>query len=452
MLGQPATVIASRVRAGEADPVAVVREHLEWIEAANGRVGAFERLRGERALEEAESLSRRPDLAALPLAGVPVGIKDNVCIAGEPMRVGTAAMPDSPCESDHEIVRRLRQAGAIPVGTTRVPELCIWASADNAFGVARNPWDPARTPGGSSGGSAAAVASAMVPIAHGNDGLGSIRIPAACCGLVGFKPGSGVLPSEFGAHAWFGMAESGPLATTVTDASLMFDVMVGRPPAVEVRPPDGTLRIAVSLRAPLPATPLDSGYRDAARKVGELLSDSRHHVEITDPPYPVRNTIPVLARWFAGPMEDAKALDVDRLEPRTRRHVGMGRLMTRLGLIRKSDAQWWRRKAAAFFEAHDVLITPALAAPPIPAAAWSKRSWISNIAANVMYAPFSAPWNLAGFPAMVVPAGMHPAGVPLSVQLVAGPGGEDLLFSLARQIEMLRPWTRHAPMVETDPT
>lgn len=448
MLGEPASTIAARVRAGEADPTAVVRTHLEWIEAANPKVGAFERLRPGLAVAEAEALARRPDLETLPLAGVPIAIKDNVCVQGEPMRAGSTAMPDTPCDTDHEVVARLRAAGAIVLGLTRVPELCIWATSDNAFGVARNPWDPERTPGGSSGGSAAAVASAMTPIAHGNDGLGSIRIPAACCGLVGLKPGRGVVPSGLGVHSWFGMAENGPLATTVTDAAIMFNVMAGRPAPGEVEPPPGPLRIAVSTKKTLPATPLDPEFRDAAGRVAALLSDSRHQVVESDPPYPLRNTMPILARWFAGPMADAEPLDFEKLEPRTRMQVRMGRLMTRMRMVREADAVWWRQQATRFFEQHDILITPSLASPPIPAAGWSKRSWIANVASNSMYAPFAAPWNFGGFPAMVVPAGMHHAGVPLSVQLVAAPGGEDLLLSVARQIEMLRPWTRHAPMVE----
>jgi amidase len=144
-------------------------------------------------------------------------------------------------------------------------------------------------------------------------------------------------------------------------------------------------------------------------------------------------------------MTDAAPLEFEALEKRTRQHVRMGQLVTRLRLVRQADALWWRQHAAQFFERHDILITPSLAAPPIPADHWARKSWIANVASNTMYAPFEAPWNLAGFPAMVVPAGMHNVGVPLSVQLVAGPGHEELLLSVARQIEMLKPWTRQAP-------
>jgi amidase len=151
---------------------------------------------------EAEAIDARADRAELRLAGVPVAIKDNRRVAGEPMRVGSAALPDVPQDKDHPVVARLRAAGAVVVGQTNLPELAIYPCTDSAFGIARNPWDRRRTPGGSSGGAAAAVASAMVPVAQGNDGLGSVRIPAAACGLFGIKPGFGVVPAQIGADSW----------------------------------------------------------------------------------------------------------------------------------------------------------------------------------------------------------------------------------------------------------
>jgi amidase len=182
---RPATALAADVRAGALSPVDTVRAALDRIAALDGRVGAFQLVRAERALDEAATLARRPDLGALPLAGVPVAIKDNVAVAGEPMRVGTAATRDVPSAEDHEVVARLRAAGAVVVGLTRVPELCIWPFSDGPLGTARNPWKLDRTPGGSSGGSAAAVAAGMVPIALGNDGLGSVRIPRPAAGSWG---------------------------------------------------------------------------------------------------------------------------------------------------------------------------------------------------------------------------------------------------------------------------
>src|SRR5262249_1267507 len=148
----------------------------------------------------------------------PLAVKDNTAVAGETARSGSAATPEEPAAADHEVVRRLHAAGAVVVGLSSMPELGLFPMADSVYGTVRNPWCPERTPGGSSGGAAVAVAAGMVPLAQGNDGLGSIRIPAACCGLIGLKPGTGQVPPPFGEReAWFGLAENGPLATTVAD-------------------------------------------------------------------------------------------------------------------------------------------------------------------------------------------------------------------------------------------
>ncbi|HXJ66728.1 MAG TPA: amidase family protein, partial [Actinomycetota bacterium] len=251
LVGETAGEIAEAVRSGAATPADAVREHLEQIDAMNNEVGAFLRLRREQALAEADAVAARADLADLPLAGVPIAIKDNVQVEGEPTRFGCPQTPTDPATEDHEVVKRLRGAGAVVVGITRLPELGVWGTTEDVWGVARNPWDLDRTPGGSSGGSAAAVAAAMVPVAHGNDGLGSIRIPAACCGLFGIKPGVGVVPSGVGRTSWRGLAENGPLATTVDDAALVLSVMAGDPSIATVEPPANKLRIAVSTKVPL---------------------------------------------------------------------------------------------------------------------------------------------------------------------------------------------------------
>ncbi len=433
------------MRAGTLSPADVVRAHLARITAVDGRVGAFQGLRRERALAEAEALARAPDLATLSLAGVPIAVKDNLDVAGEPTRMGSSATPETPAAQDSEAVRRLRAAGAIVVGKTRLPELGIWATSDGAFGVARSPWGLERTAGGSSGGSAAAVAAAMVPIALGNDGMGSIRIPAACCGLVGVKPGAGVVPAGIGVHDWFGMAENGPLATTVADAALMLSVLAERPDLAEVRAPAGLLRIAWSTRSPAAGVRVERAWAEAARASAELLRRAGHAVQRADPRYPNAFVPAIFGHWFAGPLEDAEGLEQRRLEPRTRRHLAMGRLATRLGLVSARRREDWRALHASFFERYDVLLTPALARVPPPADHWSERSWLANVVACVRYAPFNAPWNFAGFPALVVPAGRHPSGMPLAVQLVAAPGGEALLLSVAAELERLQPWPRHAP-------
>ena len=436
--------VAARVRAGEVSPREAVQASLDAIAALDPAVGAFQVVRGERALAEADAVAGRPDLADLPLAGVPVAVKDNVAVAGEPMRHGSAATSPDPREADHAVVRRIRAAGGVVVGLTRLPELGVWGTTDSAFGVTRNPWDLARTPGGSSGGSAAAVSAGMVPAAHGNDGLGSIRIPAACCGVVGIKPGTGVVPCDVGPTNWYGMTENGALATTAGDAGLLLSVLAGRPALAAVAPVDRPLRVAVSTAPPVKGLPVDPAYRDAAERVAAALEASGHDVVTADPPAPTAAALAVFARWFAGTLDDAEHVDRRSLERRTRVHASLGRL-TR-PLVRPGQRARLRARMRGFFTPYDVLLTPALAQRPIPAERWGERGWLANVVANARYAPFEAAWNLAGVPAMVVPAGMHPEGTPLAVQLVAPDGGEARLLSVAALIEQLMPWPRTAPV------
>ena len=446
-MGRSAAEIAALVRAGEAEPVEVVREHLEQISRLEPRVGAFRIVRAERALEEAEALGGREDLASLPLAGVPLAVKDNVAVAGEAVRHGSQATPEEAAAEDEEVVRRLRAAGAVIVGITRMPEFGLWGTTDGPWGITRNPWDPSRTAGGSSGGSAAAVAAAMVPAAHGNDGLGSIRIPAACCGVVGIKPGAGVVPKGSGLSAWAGFTENGALATTVADAALVLSAMADREDLRDPRPPGRALRIAVSVRPPLAGVRVDPEVRRIVLDLADVLAGAGHRVELADPPYAQRFARVVVARWFSAPADELPALDLARLEPRTRRHARIGLALGRiLRPPRDEDRERWRAHLAPFFEAHDVLLTPVLSGPPLPALAWHRRGWLANVLANARRSPFAAPWNLAGYPALALPAGRHPVGTPIGAQLVATAGGEGLLLSLAREVEELRPWPRHAPL------
>lgn len=436
--------IAEHVRSGAWNPVDVVSDALTRIADGDPRLGAFQVVRAQAASSEARELAGRADLATLPLAGVPVAVKDNVPLAGEPMRDGSAATTGQPSPADHEVVRRLRAAGAVVVGLTRVPELCLFAMTDSVFGLTRNPWDRSRTPGGSSGGSAAAVAGGLVPIALGNDGLGSIRIPAACCGLVGLKPGLGVVPAAVGANSWFDMAENGPLATTVADAALMVAVLAARPELAEVREPERPLRIAVSLRPPLVGVRADLEHLRAVVATARRLESAGHTVVADDPPYPA-NPMPTLARWFAGASWDAEGLDRSLLGGPARRHAAIGDAVRRRGMVRDEDRSSFRQACAGFFGSYDVLLTPVLAAPPIEAARWGSRPWAWTAAASARYAPYSAPWNLAQYPAMAVPCGFHPRlGLPLSVQLVGPDGAESRLLGLAAQIERLAPWPRTA--------
>ena len=439
---------ADAVRRGDLTAVAAVGAALDRIARNDPSIGAFQQVRADRALEEAARVDADPGRAALPLAGVPIAVKDNLPVAGEPMRIGSAATDPTPQAADHEVVRRLRAAGAVVVGLTKVPELCVFGATDSVYGVTRNPWDLARTPGGSSGGSAASVAAGMVPVAHGNDGMGSIRIPAACCGLVGVKPGLGIVPAELGNGSWFDMAENGPLATTVADAALLLSVMAARPELAIVAPtePVAPLRIAVSVKAPAPLTPVDPQFAAAARATGELLAGLGHQVREAEPTYPTGTALAALARWFAGAEMDSRLVaDRSRLEPRVARHAAAGRIALRVRAVRPASREAWQRTAERFFADHDVLVTPGLAQLPIAAKQWGEGRWLASVLANARYAPFAAPWNLAGWPALVLPAGTHPSGMPQSVQLVGRPGSEAMLLSLAAQLERLSPWARTAP-------
>ncbi|WP_035803153.1 amidase [Kitasatospora mediocidica] len=448
-VGRSAVEIAAAVRAGEVTAREVVAEHLTRIADVDGRVGAFRTVWPARALAEAEALDRRSDLADLPLAGVPVAVKDNLAVSGEATRHGSAATPSDAAREDHEVVRRLRAAGAVPVGLTQVPELCVFGTTDSVYGVTRSPWDLSRSAGGSSGGSAAAVAAAMVPIAVGNDGMGSIRIPSANCGVLGLKPGRGSVPAGLGVDGWFGMAENGPITTSAADAVLMYRVLAQSAWTDSAAAPDRTdgLRIALSARCPSVGIRVDPAHVAAVRGTGRLLADAGHIVSRAEAPYPLWLGPAAVGRWLEGTAADAAALDARLLNARTRRHAAVGRLVARTGLVRATQRSRWEELLESFFSRHDVLVTPTLAQRAPSAERWHTRGWAVNVASNIRYAPFSFPWNLAGWPALALPAGEHPTHrVPLSVQLVAPPGGEERLLALAALLEKRRPWTRTAPL------
>jgi amidase len=455
----PATALAlaAAVRAGRLTPRDAVAASLARIDALDPRVGAFRVVRAAQALAEADALAERADLGELPLAGVPLAVKDNLPVRGESTRIGSAATSTAPAAADHETVARLRAAGAIVVGLTHVPELCVFGTSDSVHGIARNPWDLSRTAGGSSGGSAAAVAAGLVPLALGNDGMGSLRIPAANCGVIGLKPGYGRVPAGIGDGDWYGMSENGPLATTVDDARLMFAVLAGEAPplnqthdqthdqAQDQAPLTASLRIAASTRSPLAGIPVTRPYADAVRAAARLLVDDGHTVRHDDPPYPLSLSSTVLARWTGGTAKDATGLDPRLLAPRTRRHAAAGRLFARTPLLRTDHRELLRERLTPFFERYDVLVMPALARRGPAAAPWHERGWLRNVAVNTAYAPTTPPWNLAGWPALTLPLGTLPgSAAPCAVQLVTRPGGEYRLLALAARIEALKPWERTA--------
>ena len=447
-VGETAVAIAAAVRAGRVTPTEVLEEHLERIAAVDVRLGAFQLLRTEEVRAEARALEGRDDLALAPLAGVPVAIKDSIDLAGAPTRSGSAATSQEPAAADDEPVRRLREAGALLVGKTSLPELGLWPFTESeAFGISRNPWSLNHTPGGSSGGSAAAVASAMVPLALAADGGGSIRMPASNCGLVGIKPGPGVVPFPAGgASDLCGMSEFGPLATTVADLGLMLDVLAGTDAYRAVAPPTRPLRIGVTTKPGAVGVKVDPEVRAALDATAEALQNAGHRVVPADPPWRNGDAGPFLRRFFLGIAEEAAPLDWAALEPRTRAEARAGRMLRRARPVPSGPPARVHVRYRAWFEHHDVLLCPTLAQPPLRVGAYHGKGLARTILGLTGYMPFTPPFNLVGFPAASVPAGASADGLPLGAQLAAAPGGEALLLSLARQLETIRPWPRHAPL------
>jgi amidase len=446
-VGDTAVGIAAAVRSGRATPAEVLEEHLGRIAALDPRLGAFQLVRTEEVRAEAKALADRPDLGELPLAGVPVAIKDSVDLAGTPTRSGSAATSQEPADADAELVRRLREAGALLVGKTSLPELGLWPFTEStAFGVARNPWSLEHSPGGSSGGSAAAVAAAMVPIALAADGGGSIRMPASNCGLLGIKPGLGVVPFPAGPSALCGMSEFGPLATTVADLALTLDVLAGTGAYRSVALPGRPLRIGVTAKPGAVGVKVDAEVRTALDRTAGTLRDAGHQVVAADPPWRNGDAGPFLHRFFVGVAEEAAPLDRAALEPRTRAEARAGRALRRARPVPSGPPARVLARYQAWFEDHDVLLSPTLAAPPLRVGAYEGKGLTRTVLGLTGYMPFTPAFNLVGFPAASVPAGTSAEGLPLGVQLAAAPGGEALLLSLARQLETLRPWPRHAPL------
>ncbi|MEV6598083.1 amidase family protein [Actinoplanes sp. NPDC051346] len=445
-VGATAKQISRAVRRGDTTATQVVADHLEQIAISEPALTAFRVVRGGEAIVEAEQVDEQEDLANLPLAGVPVAVKENTPVAGLPTWHGSEAARTPVAEEDHEVVRRLRGAGAVVVGVTRMPEMGLWATTDGPDGATRNPWSLDRTAGGSSGGSAAAVAAGLVPIAHGNDGLGSLRIPAACCGLVGLKPGRDIIPRDLGRDGWMGLVEHGVLATTVGDAALGFHVLAGRTPA-KLTPPE-KLRVGVALRSPVQGVRPDEPNREAVATAAKLLVQAGHDTVTAEPGYSTTLGIAGLLTWFAAAYQEAEFAGIDPavLQRRTRRHIRLGALATKRGWVRQEQRDAWRDQSIAFFSERriDVLLTPALASAPPPAGGHASGRWRRNIVDNLRYAPYAAPWNIAGLPAIVVPVGMRPDGLPVGVQFVGPPDSELLLLSIAGLLEVANPWPRHA--------
>jgi amidase len=441
--------IAEQVRAGRRMPVDVVRGYLDRIAASDKDVGAFQVVDGERALTSAEQLARRSDLAELPLAGVPVAIKDNIAVAGLPTRHGSGATSEQPASDDDELVRRLKQAGAIVVGKTRLPELAIWGFTESrALGGTRNPRNPLRNAGGSTGGGAAAVSAGMVPLALGSDGGGSLRIPSANCGVIGFKPGLGTVPMAGGLDEhWYGCSAFGPIAANMADVLAAMDVLAGPGWAERDGPgrpneqPDQPLRIAVALNRATPIGRPDRVYRSSLLAAAKTARGLGHSVAPVRVPYPRSLANTWISCWHAGIAEEVEllGLPIDRLEPRTQLMVRMGHIRWRrlgkdLAPVRAAMAAW-RDRATQFLAAYDVLITPTIS-HQAPRIGWGARAGYRRAFVNGARAtPYTQAWNVAGFPALSLPFGRGTTSQPGAVQLICAPGHESKLTRLAVQLD-----------------
>jgi amidase len=442
---------------GRSSSAELVERALSRIDATQSTLNSFRLVRGERARAEAMEADRR--LAAgerLPLLGVPIAIKDDVDLADEPTSFGCAGS-FAPKSSDCEMVRRVRAAGAVIVGKTNTPEVGLYPFTEGeAFGITRNPWSLGHTPGGSSGGSAAAVAAGIVPAAVGSDGAGSVRIPASWCNLVGVKPQRGRISTWPDREAFNGLTCLGPLTRTVADAALMLDVLSGNhredlhspQPASEpysktsLREP-GPLRIAISLRHPFSAAPvrLHPEIRMAVLRIRGVLRELGHEVIEADPRYGLIG-LTLIARGEAGVHEwVGRVPDPSLLDARTRSTARLGGVLSRtmLPLARRLEPLLQRRVGAIFHTA-DVVLTPTSAMPPLAIGA---TTGLSSRATQQLIAgacPYAWPWNVLGWPGVSVPAGLTGDGLPVGVQLLGPADGEPTLLSLAAQLERVERW------------
>ncbi len=455
---------AEMVRSKDVSVRELIEMTVKRIERLDRELNAFRSVYPERAIEEAKSAQRKlRSKQPPPLLGVPVAIKDNFDVAGDVTTHGTSGH-GGPAQQDCEVVRRVREAGAIVVGKTHLPELAAMNTTESAsFGWSRNPWDTGRSTGGSSGGSAAAVAAGMVPTALASDGGGSIRIPAAFCGVFGLKPQRGRISLAPLAEHWHGLSVAGWETRSVADSALMLDATAG---ATEVDaeaapPPDRPfaeaaaatpegLRIAYSFAVPAGflGIRIEDEVRSGLLQTVEVLRSLGHRVEEQAPKYgfAAASWVP---RFLKGAAQDAAALPhPERLQRRTRGWVRSGRLLP------SSVLEWARRQEApirdrvnGIFERFDVLITPVTSCAAFELGRWEGRgsTWTLNGMSSTV--PWPNVWNLTGQPAASVPSGLSSSGLPLAVQLVGRPNDEATLLSLAAQLEGEVGWTDWRPPV-----
>ena len=454
----PALEQAARVRAGDVSPLELVDLYLERIERLDPDLNAYVTVDAEGARAAAAAP------ADGPFRGVPIPIKDLNETAGLRTTYSCKAFADHVPATDAGVVRRIRDAGFVIIGKTNTPEFgSIGMTESELNGDCRNPWERSRTPGGSSGGAAAAVAAGLAPVAHASDGGGSIRIPASCCNLFGLKPSRGrVSPAPYGSGS-LGLGTSGPIARTVRDAAALLDVMAGyapgdfyvapepeRPFLAEADVPPVRLRVAVTTTPPIDV-PVDPACREAVRVAAELLAELGHDVVEATPDWRSDDAIDQFTRiWQIGPAISGVE-DLALLEPLNRMLAEQARATpspeAAQAVVR---LQALARRIVAFWEDVDVVLSPTLALPPVPIGwTWADADGDPAVAFSKQWqwTPFTAIVNVTGQPAMSVPMHRTEDGLPIGVHVIGRPFAEATLLRLAAQLEDARPWADVRPVV-----
>jgi amidase len=465
-----ATAQAELVRRREVTPLELLEAAIARVEKVNPAINAVVFKMYDQARAAA-----RATLPAGPLSGVPFLVKDFLAdYAGVPFTEGTAYLGKYIPTEDSELVRRYKRAGLVFLGKTNTPELAVGPTTEpRLFGPTRNPWDTGRTAGGSSGGAAAAVAAGMVPMAHGNDAGGSIRVPAACCGVFGLKPTRARVP--LGPHYGdliSGLVAEHALTRSVRDSAALLDAVSGpelgdpywapppaRPFAAEIAAPAGKLRIAFSTRT-ITGAEISPHCVDAVEDAARLCAHLGHEVVEAMPRIDAERFFlaftSVLAAGFTWAIDDwtrrlGRAPTEDLFEPFVWAFTGRGRQFTAPQyLLAVQDLQRISRTVARFFADHDVWLTPMLGEPPVPLGTFAYQSGTDPFELRrkmARFTPFSYFANATGQPAMAVPTYWTPEGLPVGNQYIGRFGDEATLFRLASQIEAERPWARRHPPV-----
>ncbi|MGE2719642.1 amidase [Mycolicibacterium celeriflavum] len=453
-----------QLASGSVTSVELVQRSLDAIAASQPTLNAFRVVFTEQALADAARADRKraagQDLSKYPLLGIPIAVKDDVDVVGVPTRFGADGNV-RPATRDAEVVRRLKAAGAVIVGKTNTCELGQWPfTSGPAFGHTRNPWSREHTPGGSSGGSAAAVAAGLVTAAIGSDGAGSVRIPAAWTHLVGIKPQRGRISTWPLPEAFNGITVNGVLARTVTDAALVLDAASGnvagdrhQPPPVTVSDyvaqAPGPLRIGMSTKFPFTVfrAKLHPEIEAAMSVVAAQLEDLGHSVFPADPDYSLQMSWNFLSRSTSGLLDWADRLGPGvSLDKRTRANLRTGRLLSE-HVLRKARAREARahRRIGYIFNIADVVLAPTTAQPPPKVHDFDELGGLATDRTMIKACPVTWPWNLLGWPSINVPAGFTSDGLPIGVQLMGPANSEPLLVSLAAELEAINGWTVRQP-------